>query len=51
MIRNVYYDKWKNCIHLWETRNEKRLYDKIDWIPYVYVKTTGDSEIKSIFRR
>lgn len=37
MFRNVYYNYSTNKIHLWETINDKRIYDKIDWVPYIYV--------------
>ena len=39
-FRNVYYDKRKNKIHLWHTVKDERFYDVIDWVPYVWLKTT-----------
>jgi DNA polymerase elongation subunit (family B) len=47
-FRNVYYDKKNNQIHLWETVKGERLYSIHDWIPYVYVPTDKNTNIKSI---
>jgi DNA polymerase elongation subunit (family B) len=37
MYKNIYYDKKKNLIHLWEQINGEDLYTKIDWTPYVFL--------------
>ena len=38
MFRNVHYDKRRSLIHLWETVNGERIYKKIPWVPYVFLK-------------
>lgn len=50
MLRNAYFDSFKNKIHLWETINGERKYSVIDYTPYVYIENRDEkSEIKSIF--
>lgn len=50
MFRNVYYDQYRNTIHLWETIDNERIHRKIPYIPYMFVENKDDrSKIKSIF--
>lgn len=50
MLRNVYFDSYKNKIHLWETIKNERKYSVIDYVPYVYIENRDDTSlIKSIF--
>jgi DNA polymerase elongation subunit (family B) len=37
IYKNIYYDKKKNLIHLWEQIDGENLYTKIDWTPYVFL--------------
>ena len=42
MFKNIYYNTRQSTIHVWEQINGKNLYDKIQWVPYVFVKSVGD---------
>jgi DNA polymerase elongation subunit (family B) len=44
---NVFYNTRGNKIHLWEEIEGERFYDEINWVPYVFLKTTK-SDIHSI---
>lgn len=37
MYKNIYYDRNKSKIYLWEQNNGKDSYNIIDWVPYVFV--------------
>lgn len=42
MFKNIYYNSRQSTIHIWEQIDGKNLYDKIQWVPYVFVKSVGD---------
>ena len=48
MFRSCYFDSKRNKIHLWEQINGQNLYNTVDWIPYVFVKS-NNGEIKTIY--
>ena len=45
---NCYYDHRLSTMHLWEQIKGEKFYDKIEWVPYVFIRTT-DSDIKTIY--
>jgi len=49
MYKNIFYNKKKSVICLWEQIKGQNLYTDIDWAPYVFLPATGESDIKSIF--
>lgn len=51
IFKNIYYDSWKNKMHLWELEDDgKTSYKTFDHeIEYYTLDKTGKSEIKSIF--
>jgi len=36
-VKNIFYDKKKNKIHLWEQISGENFYNIIDWTPYVFL--------------
>jgi len=44
---NVHYNSRNGIMHLWEEINGERFYDKVEWIPYVYLPT-DESDIHTI---
>lgn len=49
MFRNVWYDKQNCTINLWHEKNGERLFEKVDWTPYVFIPTDKQTGIKTIF--
>ncbi|MFW6002179.1 MAG: hypothetical protein ACOCQD_02465, partial [archaeon] len=49
MFTNVYYDRRKSKIHLWEYIKGEKLYSVIDWVPYVYIPTKNNTSTKDIY--
>jgi len=47
MFRNVFFNTKTSKIHLWENVKGVDLYTEIDWVPYVFIKTSGGN-IKTI---
>jgi DNA polymerase elongation subunit (family B) len=49
MFKNVYYETYKNLIHLWyETEDGKQCYRKETWVPYVF-KEDEEGTTKTIY--
>lgn len=48
MFRNAYYESKTSTVHLWETIKGERFYDRINWVPYVYVPDDENGEVKTI---
>lgn len=42
IFKNSFYDTRQSTIHIWEQINGEDLYDKFQWVPYVFVKSIGD---------
>jgi len=42
MFKNSFYDSRQSTIHIWEQINSEDLYDKLQWVPYVFVKSVGE---------
>jgi DNA polymerase elongation subunit (family B) len=45
---NVHYDTRKSKMHLWEEIKGRRFYDCVEWVPYVYLRSSN-SPIKTIY--
>lgn len=43
-FKNIYYDKKKSEIHLWD----KLGYRRYEWVPYIFIPTDKETPIKSI---
>ena len=41
---NVYYEKKRSKIHIWEEFKGKRFYDEIDWVPYLFEKIEDENQ-------
>jgi len=48
MFNDVWYNTRTNKIHLFEIIGNDRLYSEIDWVPYLFEKTSDPSDIKTI---
>lgn len=49
MFRNIYFDRRKCIIHIWETFKGEKMYDTVDWVPSVFIATSEkNSTHKSI---
>ncbi|MFW6130948.1 MAG: DNA polymerase domain-containing protein, partial [Atribacterota bacterium] len=49
MFKNVYFDKFKGKIHLWEQIKGENFYQVIDWMPYVWLMTKTGSNFSDIY--
>jgi DNA polymerase elongation subunit (family B) len=44
-VTNIFYDTKRSRVHLWETIEGERFYDRLEWVPYVYVPDeNGDTK-------
>lgn len=45
---NCYYDHRRSTMHLWEQIRGERMYDRISWVPYIFIPSKEETDIKSI---
>ena len=41
MFKNVYYDRYKNTMHLWYQKKGKNLYKTQEWSPFLYLPSAN----------